>query len=86
MKTLQGLLARYAHIKAPEGSVRDAFVAAVDTTLGIEIPPEQVRVKNKTATLSVPSVIKHEIHIHKEEILKKVSEDLGDAYALTAIY
>lgn len=86
MKALDTLLSRYTHIKAPEKTVRDAFIRAVDGVVGVSVGPDRVRIKNKTATLDVPSIIKHEIHMNKTEILERVAKELNDKYALTAIY
>lgn len=86
MKLLSGLLARYKNIKAPQKALREAFIAAVYQEIGIELAEEQVNVQGKNVRLTVPSVVKSEIRMNQQAILKRVGEEVGDTNALTAIF
>ena len=86
MKTLAGLLSRYKNIKAPQRVLREAFIAAVYQETGIEIAAAQVEVLGKNVRLNVPSVVKSEIHMNQQNILKRVGESVSDEYALTTIF
>jgi len=86
MKTLKNLLSRYSHIQAPNATIKKAFIKVVEEVIGIPIALTQVEIHKKTARLSAPSVVKNEIRLHQKEILEKVSVEVGDKYALTAIF
>lgn len=86
MKTLKNLLVRYAHIQAPDATIKKAFVSAVENILEITLDVKQVSINKKTAHISAPSAIKSEIRLSQKEILQNVSEEVGDKNALTAIF
>ncbi len=86
MRLVSGFLQRYTNLKAPERVVREAFITAVRDVLEIDIPEDQVHIRNKTVRLSTSSTIKSEIHLHQSDILERVQKDLGDPYCISAIY
>lgn len=74
------LFAQYrSRIVAPQGSVVTVVVEVVVDVCGITITPEQVmyKVSSRVISLQVPSVLKHEIIRHKEEILLHCQGRLG---------
>lgn len=86
MKLLSGLLTRYQHIKPPQKALREAFIAAVYQEAGIELTDDQVDVQGKNVRLKAPSVIKNEVRLHQQAILKRVADEVGNANALTTIF
>ena len=86
MKLLSGLLARYKNIKAPQRALREAFISAVFQEIGVEIKDEQVNVQGKNVRLTVPSVVKSEIRLNQQAILKRVGVEVGDTNALMTIF
>jgi len=85
MKTLQNLLERYAHIQAPDASIKKAFIKAVEDTIDIVLSTKDVRITKKTAYIQTSSVIKNEIRFNQQDILQKVNEEMGDKNSLTSI-
>lgn len=86
MKTLQDLLKRYAHIEAPDATLKKVFIQSVEKVIDITLEPSQVRIHKKTVCVEAPSVVKNEIRINQKEILGLVSEEVADTDALTAIF
>ena len=86
MKLLNGLLSRYKNIKAPKRALRDAFISAVFQEIGVEIEKKQVNIQGKNVRLDAPSVVKNEIRLHQQSILKKVGAEVGNKNALMAIF
>jgi len=85
MKTLTSLIERYAHIQAPDKTLKKAFVKSVEKVTGIEIDIKSVDIFKKTAKVSAPSVVKTEIRLNQRDILINVVEEVGDKNALTSI-
>lgn len=85
MRTITDLLRRYTRIQQPEAVTRKAFVEAVERVIGVAITPEQVRIHKNTATLMLPAVLKHEIILHKKEVLHAMAEASGTDAAITTI-
>ncbi len=66
-------------LRAPQGSVVEAFLAAIFETLGIRLEKDQCTytVSSKTLMVRAPGMIKSEIKLQKQTILKKMEEKLG---------
>lgn len=86
MKTLQNLLERYAHIQAPNATIKKAFIKAVDESVDFLLDKKDIEIHKKTAHVKAPSVVKTEIRLNQQEILNKVSDEVGDKNAITAIF
>ncbi|MAJ97505.1 hypothetical protein CL644_01280 [bacterium] len=86
MKIINNLLERYAHIQAPNATIKNAFINAVEETIDFIIDKKDVKIHNHTAHINAPSVIKSEIRFNQQDILKKVTKQVGDKNALTAIF
>ena len=85
MKTLNSLIEKYAHIQAPDKTLKKAFIKSVEQVTGIEIDIKSIEIFKKTVKVSAPSVIKTEIRLNQRDILTNVAEEVGDKNALTAI-
>ncbi|QSH39176.1 hypothetical protein JXR01_02615 [Candidatus Kaiserbacteria bacterium] len=86
MKIINNLLDRYAHIQAPDATIKKAFIKAVEETIDFVIDKKDVKINKHTAHVNAPSVIKSEIRFNQQDILKKVNKEMGDKNALTAIF
>jgi len=86
MKIVSNLMQRYAHIQAPERTLKKAFVKAVSDCTEISINIEDIRVSGKTIKLNTSSVIKSEIRLNQQDILKHITAEVGDKNAITAIF
>lgn len=85
MKIVSNLLERYAHIQAPDKTLKKAFVKAVYDIIEITIDVKDLRISKKTVKVNAPSVIKNEIRFNQQDILKHINAEVGDKNALTAI-
>lgn len=86
MKTLQNLLERYAHIQAPDTTIKKAFIKAVEEIVDFSLTKKDIKINNKTVHVNAPSVVKNEIRLYQQDIMKKISEEIGDKNAITAIF
>ena len=66
-------------LKAPQGTVVKEFIEVVEDLVDIKIDRKYIKysVATKTISLTVPSALKHEISLHKEEILVHLRARLG---------
>lgn len=88
IKPLNNLFDKYKKIlKAPQGSVVQAFCEVVEDVLSISITPEQVSysVHNKTVSLQTPGAIKNEIKLHERDLLNHMKGRLGEKSAPSKI-
>lgn len=77
---VKDLFAKYAAtLRAPQKTVTQAFVNAVEDTLGRAIRPEQCSYAPHTQVLTVAAsgILKTEILLKKKEILKTMADVLG---------
>lgn len=74
-------------LRAPQGSVIQAFQEVVNDVLGVSVPKEQCRyaVATKTLSVSVSGPLKSEILLRKEEILLHLKGRLGEKSAPRSI-
>jgi hypothetical protein len=76
-----GLFDKYKTLlKPPQQSVIIVFTEVVSDIVGIPIKKEQVSysVSSKTITLHLPSIVKNEIFLNKENILDHCKGRLGN--------
>ena len=85
MKILANLLERYAHIQAPDATLKKAFVRAVEECIDVSITIKDVSISGKIIKINAPSVVKNEIRFNQQDILKNISAEVGDKNAITAI-
>lgn len=66
-------------LKAPEGSVIDAFVEVVSDVVGVDVPKEGIRYNphTKTITITGRAVLRSEIQKRKIEIITHLKGRLG---------
>ncbi len=87
IQSLQGLLARYTALRAPQGAVIEVFITSVQDVCGVGIQKTVVTYKphTKTIGLSFAGPRKTEILLHKKAILEHCRRSLGDKNAPTNI-
>ena len=74
------LFAKYAKIlKAPQGTVLQAFIDVINDQFGISLKKEQCayQVHSKTLVLSVSGPLKSEILLNKQHILHEIGKKIG---------
>ena len=80
MKKLGTLFERYQKILVPpQASVEKRVAEIITTQTPLTITADQVSysVPTKTISLKVPSVIKSELHRHKDTVLKQLESEMG---------
>lgn len=77
---LSDLFKKYTDVlKAPQGTVVNAFIEVIFEVLGIRIEKDNCTysVASKTLSVRVPGMIKSEITLQKKLILQKMAEKIG---------
>ena len=77
---VSSLFKKYTDVlKAPQGTVTQAFIDVVFDVLGVRIEKEHCTysVSSKTLSIRVPGMIKSEITLQKKLILAKMEDKLG---------
>lgn len=80
MKKLGSLFERYQKILVPPQASVEKRVAEIITEITpFTVEQKQVTysVANKTVSLQVPSILKSELQHHKEEILQRLTTEMG---------
>lgn len=78
---VSSLFAKYQkNLTAPQASVIKVVVEVIYDVCGFKIESKQVTyaVHSKTVTIQLPSVLKHELQRHNEEILLHLKGRLGE--------
>ncbi len=84
MKQLGDLFEKYKNrFKPPQSTVEKACVEVIKEVTGFEIVPAQVvyTVSTKTVSIQVPSLLKTELRLQQEKILKGLEARLGKGEA-----
>ena len=79
MQTIDLLLKRYAHIQAPDATLKKACIRVVHEMFGITLTKEDIRVHNGVLRINGPSVLKSELRFNEKEILQKIFAEVGNA-------
>ncbi|MEY2665462.1 MAG: hypothetical protein RLZZ480_567 [Candidatus Parcubacteria bacterium] len=77
---LGNLLARYKNLfKPPQASIEKEFIAAVEMVCGITLLPHQVeyKVTSKTIIIKAPSLLRSELLLHRDSVLREVTSRVG---------
>lgn len=86
-KPIQGLLARYTKLRAPEGAILAVVIRVVHDVAHIKLERRDVRytVLTKTIGLLCAGPKRHEIMLKKGEILSRCRSELGPENAPKAL-
>lgn len=74
---LSELLGKFKNLGLGERQTKDALIEAIQEIVGVSISRKDVSLSGKTAYIKTGSVMKSEIFLRKEEILKKMKEKSG---------
>lgn len=77
---MSDLFKKYTDVlRAPQGTVTQAFVDVVEEILGASIKKESCTysVASKTLVVRAPGMIKSEIQLQKKKIIARMAEKLG---------
>jgi hypothetical protein len=77
MQPLKAFLERFKHLTPPEALVKNAIVQALQELFQITVAKEQIRIGRDYIFLDSPPLLKGEIYLRKEELLRRVHEILG---------
>lgn len=78
MKGIGDFLSRYLGLRPPGAAIADALREVLFGEFGVELPEDAVTISGTTAFIRAPSVLKSEIALRKEGILRQVREKVGD--------
>ena len=77
MIEIKDLLNRFREILLGEEDKKEAIRKILSSVLGIEIKPEDIKIKNGTLYLNIKPIYKNEILLKETEIFSKLKEVLG---------
>jgi hypothetical protein len=77
MIEIKDLIVKFNHILLSEEFKKEAIVKILHQTIGLNIKPEDIEIKNNTIYLNIKPIYKNEIFIKKDEIFLKLKEALG---------
>ncbi|MCF7816074.1 MAG: hypothetical protein K9M10_02420 [Candidatus Pacebacteria bacterium] len=78
---ISDLFKKYTQIlKAPQGTVVNACINAIKTSLGVTVRKDQCRysVSSRTLTLNVSGPVKSEVLLRKKQLLAEISAEVGE--------
>lgn len=81
MKTLQNFLSRYKNIKAPERTKQKVFIDAVKKYIDTTLEPNDFVIHRDAISVRAPSIVRSEIQLHEQQILKYMEEHLGEKFS-----
>ena len=67
MQEISVFIEKYAKISQPEARIKKAAQRAAEQILGIDVPLENIRIKKGVVQLTLSSVARAELFLHKEE-------------------
>lgn len=69
------ILEKYT-VSTPDRTVRKEVVRTLNAVVGVDVPFENVSYQNGRINVDVSPLLRSQIHIHKEEILKMLADKL----------
>jgi hypothetical protein len=77
MIEIKDLLLRFNNILLSEKIKKEIILDVLSRVVGLQIKPEDIKIKNNTVFLNIKPIYKNEIFLKKEEIFLKLKESLG---------
>ncbi len=77
MIEIKDLLTRFSHILLGEEGKKKVIREIISQTIGVEIKPEDIKIKNGTIYLNIKPIYKNEILLKRDQIFSKLQESLG---------
>lgn len=78
MFNIGNFLERFKNITPPDKFVKDVFIYVVKDAVNIEIEKDDLDVRNGTIFISIDPIIKSEIFLKKNEIMKNLTKKLKE--------
>lgn len=77
MFNIGNFLEKFKNIAAPDKFVKDVLIIVIKDAVGVEVEKDDISVRNGTIFLSIDPVIKNEIILKKNEIMKNLTKKLS---------
>ncbi|MEK7178947.1 MAG: hypothetical protein AAB727_01690 [Patescibacteria group bacterium] len=77
MEKLSAFTEKFKNLTPPDDALRSIVARILAEELGIEIKKSNIRVHNAVVYIKAPSLIKNEIFIRRESLLKKIRAESG---------
>lgn len=80
LNNLDQFLQKFRHIIPRETLIKDAFIQVIHEIFSLSLNKKEITVRGKIIFLSTSPIIKQEIFLQKENILKLLSEKVGENF------
>ncbi len=78
MIEIKDLLSKWSHLLGKEEVKKASLLRILNEVLNINIPSQDINIRNNTIYLNIKPIYKSEILMKREEIFRKLEEALGD--------
>ncbi|HCY18126.1 MAG: hypothetical protein UR62_C0023G0002 [Candidatus Nomurabacteria bacterium GW2011_GWF2_35_12] len=77
MIEIKGLLLRFSNLLFSEEVKKNSIIDVLHQIVGLQIKPEDVKIKNNVIYLNIKPIYKNEVFLNKNKIFSKLKEKLG---------
>ncbi|PIT96529.1 hypothetical protein COT82_02735 [Candidatus Campbellbacteria bacterium CG10_big_fil_rev_8_21_14_0_10_35_52] len=77
MFNISNFLEKFKNITPPNKFIKDIFISVVKNTTNILLKKNDLDVRNGTIFISTDPIIKNEIFLQKDEIMKQIVKNLN---------
>jgi len=77
MIEIKDLLLKFSKLLLSEEVKKDSIINVLNQVVGIQVKPEDIKIKNNIIYLNIKPIYKNEILLKKDEIFLKLQEKLG---------
>jgi hypothetical protein len=77
MIEIKDLLLHFNNLLLSEEIKKSSIINILHQTIGVQIKPKDIKIKNNTVYLNIKPIYKNEILFKKDEIFSKLKESLG---------
>lgn len=77
MIEIKDLLLRFSNLLLSEEVKKESIRNIISETIGIQIKPEEIKIKNSTVYLNIKPIYKNEIFLKRDKIFTKLEGSLG---------
>jgi len=85
MIEITGLLLRFSNLLFSEEAKKNSIIDVLHQIVGLQIKPEDVKIKNNVIYLNIKPIYKNEVFLNKNKIFSKLKEKLGKKTPLDII-
>ncbi len=76
MESIKLYLERFRGLQAPDTDLKKLIIQTVSDVVGVKLDKKSISFQGQTVFIKARSVIKAEIFIHRQEIIKQLEEKL----------